>query len=56
MSVSAQDRPIYFAEWRDDGTTETIHELLRCQVREQAGRLDRSYARPARQEVIVQRS
>ena len=38
MSVSAQDRPIYFAEWRDDGTTETIHELLRCQVREQAGR------------------
>jgi transposase len=28
----------YFALWRDDGTTETIHELLRCQVRERKGR------------------
>jgi transposase len=28
----------YFALWRDDGTTETIHELLRCQVREHEGR------------------
>jgi hypothetical protein len=24
----------YFALWRDDGTTETIHDLLRCEVRE----------------------
>lgn len=28
----------YFARWRDDGTTRTIHDLLRCQVRERAGR------------------
>jgi transposase len=28
----------YFYTWRDDGTTETIHEILRCQVRERAGR------------------
>ena len=28
----------YFHTWRDDGTCETIHELLRCQVRERAGR------------------
>jgi transposase len=27
-----------FSTWRDDGTTETIHEILRCQVRERAGR------------------
>ena len=30
----------YFYTWRDDGTTETIHEILRCQVREQAGRAE----------------
>nr|WP_251076534.1 transposase [Streptomyces benahoarensis] len=24
----------YFAKWRDDGTVETVHELLRCQARE----------------------
>ncbi|WP_093470109.1 IS5 family transposase [Streptomyces melanosporofaciens] len=24
----------YFGKWRDDDTTETIHDLLRCQVRE----------------------
>ncbi|SOE15049.1 Transposase [Streptomyces sp. 2323.1] len=24
----------YFAKWRDDGTTETVHDLLRWQVRE----------------------
>src|ERR1700691_288354 len=24
----------YFYKWRDDATTETIHEILRCQVRE----------------------
>jgi transposase len=30
----------YFAKWRDDGTDQTIHELLRCQVRERAGRLE----------------
>jgi transposase len=28
----------YFALWRDDGTDQAIHELLRCQVREKAGR------------------
>jgi transposase len=28
----------YFALWRDDGTDQTIHDLLRCQVRERAGR------------------
>ncbi|MFJ9188574.1 IS5 family transposase [Streptomyces anulatus] len=30
----------YFAAWRDDGTDQVIHELLRCQVREQASRLE----------------
>ncbi len=30
----------YFYTWRDDGTTEAIHELLRCQVRERAGRTE----------------
>jgi transposase len=30
----------YFYSWRDDGTTETIHEFLRCQVRERAGRAE----------------
>ncbi|MBR7838608.1 IS5 family transposase [Actinospica durhamensis] len=30
----------YFYKWRDDGTTETIHEILRCQVRERAGRAE----------------
>jgi transposase len=29
----------YFAAWRDDGTDQVIHELLRCQVRERARRL-----------------
>lgn len=24
----------YFGLWRDDGTTETIHDLLRCRARE----------------------
>jgi transposase len=28
----------YFAAWRDDGTDLTLHDLLRCQVRERAGR------------------
>jgi transposase len=28
----------YFARWRDEGLDQTIHELLRCRVREQAGR------------------
>ncbi|GGN93516.1 hypothetical protein GCM10010112_81830 [Actinoplanes lobatus] len=28
----------YFALWRDDGTDQTIHDLLRCQTREKAGR------------------
>ncbi|MEU6322686.1 IS5 family transposase [Streptomyces sp. NPDC047009] len=30
----------YFYKWRDDGTDQTIHELLRCSVRERAGRLE----------------
>lgn len=28
----------YFAAWRDDGTDQTVHDLLRCQTREKAGR------------------
>ncbi|GAA4942575.1 IS5 family transposase [Actinoplanes utahensis] len=28
----------YFAWWRDDGTDQVIHDLLRCQARESAGR------------------
>jgi transposase len=28
----------YFYEWRDDGTDQTIHDLLRWQVREKRGR------------------
>ncbi len=28
----------YFALWRDDGTDQVIHDLLRCQARERAGR------------------
>lgn len=30
----------YFALWRDDGTDQTIHDLLRCQTREKAGRTE----------------
>ncbi|TMR31854.1 IS5 family transposase [Nonomuraea zeae] len=30
----------YFGAWRDDGTNQTIHDLLRWQVREQAGRAE----------------
>ncbi|SEG85573.1 transposase, IS4 family [Actinacidiphila yanglinensis] len=30
----------YFAAWRDDRTDQVIHELLRCQVRERARRLE----------------
>ncbi|MFB9896251.1 IS5 family transposase, partial [Planobispora takensis] len=30
----------YFATWRDDGIDQTIHDLLRWQVREQAGRAE----------------
>ncbi len=30
----------YFALWRDDGTDQAIHDLLRCQAREQAGRTE----------------
>jgi len=30
----------YFALWRDDGTDQVIHDLLRCQVREKAGRAE----------------
>ena len=28
----------YFYKWRDEGMDEVIHELLRCRVREAAGR------------------
>jgi transposase len=28
----------YFAKWRDDGTDQTIHDLLRWHVRENKGR------------------
>ncbi len=30
----------YLAAWRDDGTDQVIHQLLRCQVRERARRLE----------------
>ncbi len=30
----------YFAAWRDDVTDQVIHELLRCQVRERARRIE----------------
>ena len=30
----------YFRLWRDDGTDQVIHDLLRCQVREKAGRTE----------------
>ncbi|MFE9454069.1 IS5 family transposase [Streptomyces sp. NPDC006739] len=30
----------YFYKWRDDGTDQTLHELLRGSVRERAGRLE----------------
>ncbi|SCE95793.1 Transposase [Micromonospora echinospora] len=30
----------YFALWRDDGTDQAIHDLLRCQAREKAGRTE----------------
>ena len=30
----------YFALWRDDGTDQTVHDLLRCQAREKAGRAE----------------
>ena len=30
----------YFRLWRDDGTDAAIHDLLRCQVREKAGRAE----------------
>lgn len=30
----------YFAAWREDGTDQTLHDLLRCQVRERAGRTE----------------
>jgi transposase len=30
----------YFGLWRDDGTDQAIHDLLRCQAREQAGRAE----------------
>jgi transposase len=30
----------YFGLWRDDGTDQAIHDLLRCQVREKAGRAE----------------
>lgn len=30
----------HFAAWRDDGIHKIVHELLRCQVREKARRLE----------------
>ena len=30
----------YFALWRDDGTDQAVHDLLRCQAREKAGRTE----------------
>jgi transposase len=30
----------YFALWRDDGTDQAIHDLLRCQARQRAGRAE----------------
>ncbi|WP_255690288.1 IS5 family transposase [Actinoplanes sp. DH11] len=30
----------YFALWRDDGTDQAIHDLLRCHAREKAGRAE----------------
>ena len=30
----------YFASWRDDGTDHAVHDLLRCQTRERAGRTE----------------
>ncbi|MEO3830401.1 IS5 family transposase [Actinomadura sp. B10D3] len=30
----------YFYRWRDDGTDQAVHDLLRCQVRERAGRAE----------------
>jgi transposase len=30
----------YFALWRDDGTDQAVHDLLRCQAREKAGRAE----------------
>ena len=30
----------YFALWRDDGTDAAVHDLLRCQAREKAGRAE----------------
>ena len=34
----------YFRAWRDDGTDAAIHEILRAQVRERAGRTEDSSA------------
>lgn len=30
----------YFALWRDDGTDQAVHDLLRCQARQRAGRAE----------------
>jgi transposase len=30
----------YFALWREDGSDQAIHDLLRCQARERAGRTE----------------
>ena len=35
----------YFALWRDDGTDQAIHDLLRCDVRQRAGRAEDPTAR-----------
>jgi transposase len=42
----------YFARWRDDGTDQAIHDLLRWQAREKHGRLaDPGLVVPATQSV-----
>jgi transposase len=41
----------YFALWHEDGTDQAIHDLLRCQAREKAGRAEdrpRSWWTPSR--------
>ncbi|GAA0235733.1 hypothetical protein GCM10009527_035250 [Actinomadura nitritigenes] len=40
MSISSIRPAYYFAAWRDDGTDQTLHDLLRRQVREAVGRAE----------------
>lgn len=45
----------YFAAWREDGTDQVIHELLRCQVRERARRSHRDQESDRRARIDQQR-